>query len=242
MSTLVQMQVFHEIAMELGAEEDLQNTAKKALSAYLHKLGCLAGMIMRADLPGETGRMECVVTVPRNLINNNSFKEVSAKIHDAVSLGGVKPFLDSLPIIGVACGTNYYIMEMTGFGMLLLLKNDEPFDQAILHGIDRLNQKLAQACLACLYTDRLEATVRERTKDLQEANKRLTESLANIKVLSGLLPICATCKNVRDDKGYWSQVESYISSRSEATFSHGICPDCIKKFYPGLAEENESSH
>jgi PAS domain S-box-containing protein len=65
--------------------------------------------------------------------------------------------------------------------------------------------------------------------------KDLQEALANVKSLSGLLPICASCKKIRDDQGYWSQVESYIQSHSDATFTHGICPDCIKKFYPDLA-------
>ena len=241
MNGLIQMQVLYEIAMELGVEADLPKTAKKALSAYLHKLGCLAGMVMRADLAGETGRVECVVTVPRNLAGNSAFKEVSAKIHGAVSLGGVKPFLDSLPMTGSACGTNYYLMELKGFGVLLLLKNGEPFDRSILHGIGRLNQKLAQACLAGLYTDRLEATVQERTKDLQEANKKLTESLANVKTLSGLLPICASCKKVRDDKGYWSQVESFLSSRSEVMFTHSICPGCAEELYPEFCDAEELS-
>ena len=59
----------------------------------------------------------------------------------------------------------------------------------------------------------------------------LQSALANVKSLSGLLPICASCKKIRDDKGYWSQVESYIQKHSEARFSHGMCPDCIKKWY-----------
>ncbi len=65
--------------------------------------------------------------------------------------------------------------------------------------------------------------------------KDLQEALASVKSLSGLLPICASCKKIRDDQGYWSQVESYIQSHSDATFTHGICPDCIQKFYPDLA-------
>jgi PAS domain S-box-containing protein len=64
----------------------------------------------------------------------------------------------------------------------------------------------------------------------------LQDALASVKSLSGLLPICASCKKIRDDQGYWSQVESYIQSHSDATFTHGICPDCIKKLYPDLAE------
>ena len=64
----------------------------------------------------------------------------------------------------------------------------------------------------------------------------LHDALANVKSLSGLLPICAGCKKIRDDKGYWSQVESYIQMHSEAKFSHGMCPDCLKKWYPDLVE------
>ncbi|MCD4796506.1 MAG: response regulator [Candidatus Cloacimonetes bacterium] len=62
----------------------------------------------------------------------------------------------------------------------------------------------------------------------------LKEALNNIKTLKGLLPICASCKKIRDDKGYWSEVESYISLHSDVAFSHGICPDCMKKLYPDV--------
>ncbi|MEZ4386400.1 MAG: ABC transporter substrate binding protein [Candidatus Krumholzibacteriia bacterium] len=59
--------------------------------------------------------------------------------------------------------------------------------------------------------------------------------LARVTVLSGLLPICANCKKIRDDQGYWNQLESYIDAHSDATFSHGICPDCAARLYPDLA-------
>jgi ligand-binding sensor domain-containing protein len=75
----------------------------------------------------------------------------------------------------------------------------------------------------------------KREKDLEE---RVRDAMANIKTLSGLIPICANCKKIRDDKGYWDQLEGYIQTHSEATFSHGICPDCAKKLYPeALAEK-----
>jgi hypothetical protein len=73
-------------------------------------------------------------------------------------------------------------------------------------------------------------------RDLQQKNSELQEALDQVKLLKGLLPICASCKNIRDDKGYWKTVESYISSHSEAQFSHGICPDCMKKLYPEFAD------
>jgi PAS domain S-box-containing protein len=80
-------------------------------------------------------------------------------------------------------------------------------------------------------TERREAEVAQ-----QRLVAQLKEALANIKTLSGLLPICAGCKKIRDDKGYWNQVDSYIQEHSEAKFTHGLCPDCIKKYYPEPAE------
>ncbi len=66
----------------------------------------------------------------------------------------------------------------------------------------------------------------------QRLLKELSEALDKVKLLSGLLPICSVCKKIRDDKGYWNQIESYIRDHSEAEFSHGICPDCAKELYP----------
>jgi len=66
---------------------------------------------------------------------------------------------------------------------------------------------------------------------------RLREALADVKRLSGLLPICASCKKIRNDEGYWEQLEEYIRDRSEAEFSHSICPECVRKLYPGLSEK-----
>jgi hypothetical protein len=77
-----------------------------------------------------------------------------------------------------------------------------------------------------------------KNKDANEKKSKLVtqlqESLAEIKTLSGLLPICSSCKNIRDDKGYWNQIEVYISGHSEAEFSHSICPECAKKLYPDI--------
>lgn len=69
---------------------------------------------------------------------------------------------------------------------------------------------------------------------LRLKQQALNQALSEVKVLSGLLPICMSCKKIRDDKGYWNQIEIYIRERSDAEFSHGICPDCIEKLYPGL--------
>jgi len=68
--------------------------------------------------------------------------------------------------------------------------------------------------------------------ELRRMNAELKEAMAKVKTLSGMLPICANCKKIRDDKGYWNQIESYIAKHSEVDFSHSICPECAKKLYP----------
>ncbi len=77
---------------------------------------------------------------------------------------------------------------------------------------------------------------KEIEADREKLIKKLQDALDNIKVLHGIIPICASCKKIRDDKGYWNQIESYIKEHSEADFTHGICPDCAKKLYPELFE------
>jgi PAS domain-containing protein len=104
----------------------------------------------------------------------------------------------------------------------------------------------------------LEERVERRTAQLRNANEELKKevaereraehekenvildlkrALAQVKKLSGLLPICASCKKIRDDKGYWQQIEAYIRDHSEAEFSHGICPECVKKLYPEFVKD-----
>ncbi|MCI5140033.1 MAG: hypothetical protein D3922_16865, partial [Candidatus Electrothrix sp. AR1] len=100
----------------------------------------------------------------------------------------------------------------------------------IMNSFDEMKKRLAAEKELNQYKNELEELVEQRTKKLQEA-------MSKVKVLSGFLPICASCKKIRDDKGYWNQIESYIREHSEADFSHGICPDCAAKLYPELYEE-----
>lgn len=110
------------------------------------------------------------------------------------------------------------------------------------------------------HREKLEELVAARTRDLQEAYLKLQEenterrkaeeekekiiiqlqeALARVKTLSGLLPICASCKKIRDDDGYWYQVEVYIRDHAQVEFSHSICPECVKKLYPELYSDSE---
>jgi phosphoserine phosphatase RsbU/P len=71
-------------------------------------------------------------------------------------------------------------------------------------------------------------------RGLADRNRALEKTLGEMKRLGGLLPMCANCKNIRDDQGYWHQVESYIRDHSEADFTHGLCPACLEKLYPEI--------
>jgi PleD family two-component response regulator len=68
--------------------------------------------------------------------------------------------------------------------------------------------------------------------ELSALNHKLQDALDRVRTLSGLLPICANCKKVKDDQGYWHQVEVYVQEHSDAEFSHGLCPDCLRELYP----------
>ena len=74
-------------------------------------------------------------------------------------------------------------------------------------------------------------------KELEKTLIELQDALANVKILKGLLPICSSCKMIRDDQGYWDLLEAFISENSEATFTHGVCPSCIKELYPDQYEK-----
>ncbi len=129
-------------------------------------------------------------------------------------------------------------------------------EQALTAEVEKKTAELQEAKIELeAYSKKLEQKVAERTAELVKINndlqneinirqaaeakkelliEDLQQTLREVKTLRGLLPICSACKKVRDDKGYWNQIESYISDHSEAQFSHSLCPECVKKLYPDL--------
>jgi two-component system cell cycle response regulator len=78
----------------------------------------------------------------------------------------------------------------------------------------------------------------QKNIELEKVNQDLQHALAEVKTLSGLLPICAHCKKIRDDKGYWNQIETYMAKRIDVEFTHGICPSCANKFFPEALQKS----
>ncbi|HCU35405.1 MAG TPA: response regulator [Armatimonadetes bacterium] len=95
----------------------------------------------------------------------------------------------------------------------------KPYDQSELR---------ARVAVGCRMVE-LQAQLAAKIDELQDA-------LDRVKTLQGILPICMHCKSIRDDEGYWQRVESYVETHSDALFSHGLCPDCLREFYPDVAE------
>jgi AmiR/NasT family two-component response regulator len=128
-----------------------------------------------------------------------------------------------LPVVYLTASSDAAVVKRAkltdAFGYLL-----KPLDERLLH----ITIEMA------LYKHQMEQERKKLLDDLQKA-------LARVKLLSGLLPICACCKNIRDEEGYWHQVEAYIRDHSEAEFSHSVCPRCAHTLYPDYFDEPAST-
>jgi hypothetical protein len=155
--------------------------------------------------------------------------------------------LDSLIPLGVAGGVPYILVVLVSLwshrkqlpiimaivGSILTIVG---FYSSPLGGV--LWQVLVNRSLA-LFAIWVVVVLSVQRRNIYEEKEKI---LLEVKILSGLIPICASCKYVRDDEGYWNKMESYISAHSEAEFSHGICPDCTKKLYPEFDLYNDKEN
>lgn len=128
--------------------------------------------------------------------------------------------------------------------IMVTAKNDlENLQEAFSAGaMDYINKPVKSvellARVASAITLKKEMDCRKlRESELRRTNEELQQALREVKVLRGLIPICASCKKIRNDGGFWQQIEEYIGEHSEAEFSHGICQPCLKKLYPGVYQD-----
>ncbi|MBF0211076.1 MAG: hypothetical protein HQK68_09345 [Desulfamplus sp.] len=101
-------------------------------------------------------------------------------------------------------------------------------DSHFMDKMSILNNEMANMLREIQHKNR---EIEQKNFEIEEKNRALEKAYSEIKTLSGIIPICMHCKEVRDDQGYWNRVEEYITKHSSAQFSHGICPDCMKKYY-----------
>ena len=101
----------------------------------------------------------------------------------------------------------------------------------------RLAEGIGNQIAGAITNAQLYREQRRVEKEREKLIKDLQEALARVKQLSGMLPICSSCKKIRDDRGYWNQIEVYVRDHSEAEFTHGMCPECMKKLYPDFCKD-----
>jgi hypothetical protein len=148
------------------------------------------------------------------------------------------PFEDTMIIMAtfaglVAGGGSTFMADPVAFRLYSLSMLVPATASVLLGGVDRLHVIPAFLSLTVgAFMIRFNTQAYRALVDHLETRAALESALANIRTLGELLPICASCKKIRDDRGYWSQIEEYISTHSETSFSHGICPECIARLYP----------
>jgi hypothetical protein len=160
--------------------------------------------------------------------------------HNLYGIAAYKELHDMIDNPFLSCPLNlclYYLADKHKKTMRIL---DKTFDmknnvaESQYEIVDKDIPKEGEVDPLIIENIRLYELARERADKLEKA-------LNEIKALRGIIPICASCKKIRDDKGYWQQVECYISDHSEAKFSHGVCPECMKKLYPAYSQEKKQA-
>lgn len=172
-------------------------------------------------------------------VNNTAYVWAFTYPLIALFLLGVKlGTLLTLSLLAIACivfALGSRVVFFTSYSINLTIRFIPAYTTVFLFALvmERLRE-IVQSRLKSLNTELSKAV-----GGLEEVNKELQKKINEIKILQGIVPICSSCKKVRTDKGYWERVEKYVQDRSDARFSHGICPECAKKLYPKLRKKIE---
>jgi PleD family two-component response regulator len=161
-----------------------------------------------------------------------ALKKVGEVIFDLILLDVVMPEMDGFDVCRILKESRN-TMEIP---VIFLTAKTEAED--IVHGfeagaVDYVTKPFNSSEL--LVRVRTHVELKQKRDREKQLVSRLEAALAEIKQLSGLLPICSGCKKIRDDEGYWQQLEHYFSNHFDVRFTHGVCPDCVKKIYPEFA-------
>lgn len=233
----------HEVTRLLAGATTLGETMPRVLQALCEGIGWDAAAIWLVDKPNRVLRCAGIWHVPG--LDITAFKEMSLATGMARGVGlpgrvwesGEAAWIadavrdPNFPRAAAAARSGLsgafafpILVETAVVGVVeCFSRRPQPPDRPLLNILEGLGSQIGQ------FLKRKEVEL-EREQVIGE----LKDALNNIKTLKGLLPICASCKKIRDDRGYWDQIETYISRHSGAEFSHSICPDCVKRLYPDL--------
>lgn len=184
-NTHIQIQVFYEIAMAIGTSLDLQTMLKTSVIAYLRKLACSSGMVLHLNRRDkDLWQYSREYAIPRNAGANPVIRESLKAVPEQLTKSQLDLFTSSLPISAtLGADQFFYIMELPGFGLLVLVKNRQALGWDILKSLGNLNAKLADSCLSCLQNKEIEVMNEKLTNEIKirkEAEQAKKQFLANM--------------------------------------------------------------
>jgi len=245
-----QLNLLNRIGHDLTATLNLQRIAEQVQEAVTQVVNAVGTSVWLVDREQED-RLVCQVAFHQGLEQFSSDLDVRA---GQGVVGWVMETGQNVLLNDVASDSRFFsgIDQKTGFqtdsllavplrardkviGVLEVVnKHSGGFDAYDLILVETM---AASAAIAIDNTWLFEALC-QHAIDVEASNAELQAALAEVKALSGLLPICFNCKKIRDDAGYWQQIETYISARSDAEFSHGLCADCAQELYPDIYQKS----
>jgi PAS domain S-box-containing protein len=205
-------------------KHQMERRLKESEQRYIATLRCLAEAVVATDTDG---RITFLNPAAEKLSGWPAAEALGRPVEEVFQIFDEQT---RLPLRGFAEATETWISRLSPREFLMDRSRTEvPLERSTALIKDDKGAVLGMVLVLIDISARKQANA-EREKLIGE----LQAALASVKTLSGLLPICCHCNKIRDDQGYWNRLESYISSRSEAGFTHGVCPDCMKKYYPQI--------
>jgi PAS domain S-box-containing protein len=176
MDTMTQRQIFYELAMSIGNSLDLDKVLQDGLSAYLEKLNCSVGIILKMQTGSDCGPVFTpIFSIPENL-DFSDYRAAFERIPNGPTESSTQDFLHTLPFsVKDDKGRFCHIMELPGFGLLLLVRNGEALSPAIILSLVSLNQKLADSCLACLQNTKFQLVNKQLMHEIMECRQAEAE-------------------------------------------------------------------
>jgi PAS domain S-box-containing protein len=208
------------VAARRRSEEDLKKSEKK-LSDITASIG--EGVLVI----DEHGRLEFMNPEAERLLGWSAQELIGAELHDTIHRH--KADGPSLPAAECASLRVLKTVKRAGIDDDVFIRKDGTVFPVSYISAPIMDRGTVVAAVIAFHDI-------TRRKEIEAERERLIldhmDALSKIKTLSGMLPICSSCKRIRDDAGYWTQIETYINEHSEAEFSHGMCPECAAKMYP----------
>jgi signal transduction histidine kinase/ActR/RegA family two-component response regulator len=187
--SLIQLQVFYEIAMSMGNSLDINKMLQESLTAYLRKLNCSAGAIFKLETPpGGDCRFVPIYSIPREIKRNPVCIRALEHIPREMPPSRLPKFLHKLPINGNGQSKEanfYHLMELPGFGLLLLVKSSTDLEPSVLQWLNKLNEKLTRSCIACIQNERVKQTNEQLENEIRQ-RQQMEEALLRAQKLEAI--------------------------------------------------------